>query len=135
MARRATDRLQTLQREADRLASEERSLLGEVRKLEIARLLKAEEVARIDANIADTRTELEATTERIAALDESARVVRPQLRARLVEIYKLGRARYVRLLLGTPDIQRLGQAARAVATRWRSSAASASRRINTRWRS
>jgi murein hydrolase activator len=115
MARRATDRLQALQREADRLASEERSLLGDVRKLEITRLLKAEEVARIDANIVDTRTELDATTARIAALDESARVARPQLRARLVEIYKLGRARYVRLLLGTPDIQRLGQSARAVA--------------------
>jgi hypothetical protein len=48
------------------------------------------------------RDELEATSTRITALDESAAVARPQLRARLVEIYKLGRARYVRLLLATP---------------------------------
>ena len=36
LARRAADRMQTLQREADRLASEERTLLGDLRKLEIA---------------------------------------------------------------------------------------------------
>jgi septal ring factor EnvC (AmiA/AmiB activator) len=115
LARRATDRLQALQREADRLAADERSLLGDLRKLEIQRQLKAEEIKEIDANVAAVRNELEATSERITALDESAAVARPQLRARLVEIYKLGRARYVRLLLATPDVQRLGQAARAVA--------------------
>ncbi len=115
LARRATDRLQALQREADRLASEERTLLGDVRKLEIQRQLKTEEIKQIDANIATVRAELDATAARIAGLDESARVARPLLKARLVEIYKLGRARYVRLLLATSDVQRLGQAARTVA--------------------
>jgi septal ring factor EnvC (AmiA/AmiB activator) len=115
LSRRAADRLQALQREADRLAADERSLLGDLRKLEIERQLKAEEIKEIDANVAAVRDELEATTERITALDETAAVARPQLRARLVEIYKLGHARYVRLLLATPDVQRLGQAARAVA--------------------
>jgi septal ring factor EnvC (AmiA/AmiB activator) len=115
LSRRATDRLQALQREADRLAADERSLLGDLRTLEIQRQLKAEEIKAIDANVAAVRDELVATSERITALDESAAVARPQLRARLVEIYKLGRARYVRLLLATPDVQRLGQAARAVA--------------------
>jgi len=42
LARRATERLQALQREADRLASEERTLLNDVRKLEIERQLRAE---------------------------------------------------------------------------------------------
>jgi len=115
LSRRATDRLQALQREADRLAADERTLLGDMRKLEIQRQLKAEEIKQIDANVTAVRAELDATSERITALDESAAVARPQLRARLVEIYKLGRARYVRLLLATPDAQRLGQAARAVA--------------------
>src|SRR5437879_885382 len=40
LARRATDRLQALQREADRLASEERTLLGDLRKFEVERQLK-----------------------------------------------------------------------------------------------
>src|SRR5712692_6323536 len=44
LARRATERLQALQREADRLASAERTLIGDVRRLEIERQLKAEEL-------------------------------------------------------------------------------------------
>src|SRR5437867_6246320 len=44
LSRRATERLQALQREADRLASEERTIIGDVRKLEIERQLKAEEL-------------------------------------------------------------------------------------------
>jgi hypothetical protein len=39
MARRAGERLQMLQREADRLASDERSLLNELRKLDVDRSL------------------------------------------------------------------------------------------------
>src|SRR5439155_1356078 len=34
---------------------------------------------------------------------------------RLIEIYKLGQARYLRLLLSTPDLRRLGQSTRTVA--------------------
>src|SRR5216683_2943761 len=52
LARRAADRLQALQREADRLASEERTLLGDLRKFEIERQLKTEELKRIDEDAA-----------------------------------------------------------------------------------
>ena len=41
LARRATERLQALQRESDRLASQESTLLGDLRKLEIEREIKA----------------------------------------------------------------------------------------------
>src|SRR5262245_12994551 len=88
LARRATDRLQTLQREAERLASEERTLLGDVRKLEIERQIKTEDIARIDANASSLNAELDATTARIADLEALEQVAGPQLRARLVEIYK-----------------------------------------------
>src|SRR6185312_9011016 len=47
---RATDRLQALQREADRMASDERTLLGDLRKLEIERQLRAEELKRVGAD-------------------------------------------------------------------------------------
>ena len=49
------------------------------------------------------------------ALQASARAELPELQQRLVEIYKLGQARYLRLLLSTPDLRRLGQATRTVA--------------------
>ena len=116
LARRATERLQALQREADRLASEERTLLGELRKLEIERQLRAEELKRLDADAAKVEAELTAT-DRAGAGAADARSARrePELRARLVEIYKLGRARYLRLILSTPDLKQLGQATRTVA--------------------
>jgi septal ring factor EnvC (AmiA/AmiB activator) len=115
MARRAAERLQALQREADRLASEERTLLGDLRKLEIERQIKAEELKRVDADAARVQTELDESSARMEALEASATAEIPELQQRLVEIYKLGRARYLRLLLSTPDIRRLGQSTRTVA--------------------
>src|SRR5262245_54817758 len=47
LSRRAAERLQALQREADRLAADERTLLGDLRKLELDREIKAEELRRI----------------------------------------------------------------------------------------
>ncbi|HKB10291.1 MAG TPA: peptidoglycan DD-metalloendopeptidase family protein [Vicinamibacterales bacterium] len=115
MARRATERLQALQREADRLAAEERSLLNDVRKLEIERQIQTEDVKRVDADAARVQSELDATVARMTSLEQTSRDEAPQLRARLVEIYKLGEARYVRLLLSTPDVRRIGQSTRTVA--------------------
>jgi len=109
-----TDRLQALQREADRLAADERTLLGDVRKLEVERQLRATQVKQIDADMASVQMELDATAERLAALDHLAHAAQPELRARLVEIYKLGGPRYARLLLATADVRRIGQAARTV---------------------
>src|SRR5215471_16275614 len=48
LARRATERLQALQREADRLTSDERTLLGDLRKLEVDRQIKAEELREVE---------------------------------------------------------------------------------------
>lgn len=115
LARRATERLQALQREADRLAAEERTVIGDLRKLEIERQIRAEEVRRVDADAAKVQAALDATAARMAALEESEKKETPRLRARLVEIYKLGQARYVRLLLSTSDVRRLGQSTRTVA--------------------
>jgi septal ring factor EnvC (AmiA/AmiB activator) len=115
LARRATERLQALQREADQLASQEKTLLGELRKLEIERQLRSAEMKRLDADAAKVEAELVATAERMQALQTAERAKRPELQARLVEIYKLGQARYLRLILSTPDLRHLGQATRTVA--------------------
>jgi septal ring factor EnvC (AmiA/AmiB activator) len=115
LARRATERLRALQREADRLASDERTLLGDLRKLEIERQLRAEQLKQVDADAARVQAELDATAARMESLDAAERREQPELRARLIEIYKLGQARYLRLLLSTPDLRRLGQSTRTVA--------------------
>jgi len=115
MARRAGERLQALQREADRLASEERTLLGDLRRLEVDRQLRIEELKQIDRDLAKASTDLEATNARMQTLQQSERASLPELRQRIVEIYKLGEARYLRLLLSTPDLRRFGQATRTVA--------------------
>src|SRR5262249_26574029 len=84
LARRATERLQALQREADRLAAEERSLLNDVKKLEIERQIRAEQLKRVDADAAQVQAELDATVKRADSLEQASRDETPQLRARLV---------------------------------------------------
>jgi septal ring factor EnvC (AmiA/AmiB activator) len=115
LARRATDRLQALQREADRMASDERTLLGDLRKLEIERQIRAEELKQAAADTVKVQAELDSTAARMDGLQKADRTQQPALRKRLVEIYKLGQARYLRMLLATPDLERLGQSTRTVA--------------------
>jgi septal ring factor EnvC (AmiA/AmiB activator) len=115
LAQRTGERLQALQREADRLASEERTLLNELRKLEIERQLKAEQLKQLTADSQKVERELAAINARVASLQQAEASERPALRARLVEIYKLGQARYLRLLLSAPDLRHVGQASRTVA--------------------
>jgi septal ring factor EnvC (AmiA/AmiB activator) len=115
LARQATERMQALQREADRLASEERTILGDLRKLEIERQLATEERRQLDADITKVQTELSATTTVMQTLQRADSAQRPQLRARVVDLYKLGRNPYLRLLLSTTDFRQLGRAARTVA--------------------
>jgi murein hydrolase activator len=112
LAQRATDRLHVLQREADRLASEERTLLGDLRKLEIDRQIKAEELRQIVADSAQVSAELMTNRRRMLDLEQLESSSRPELRARLVDIYKLGQGRYLRLLLSTSDLRQVGQATR-----------------------
>jgi septal ring factor EnvC (AmiA/AmiB activator) len=115
LAKRAGERLVALQREADRLAADERSLLNDLRKLEVDRQIKAEQVKQAGAQVAAVEGDLAAATAKMAALEATEAAERPELSARLVEMYKLGRARYARLLLSTPDLRRIGQASRTVA--------------------
>lgn len=115
LARRAAERMLELQREADALATQERTLLVELRKLEVERQLKAEELTRIGAQAALTARELADTIEKTRHLDEQAETQRSGIRTRLVELYKLGRARYARLLFGVQDLRAIGRAYRLVA--------------------
>jgi murein hydrolase activator len=114
LARRATERLRALQQEADALASQERTLLGDLRKLEVDRQLKVEELRQIAFDSAQVATELSANAQRTRDLERQESSGRPELRGRLVDMYKLGQGRYLRLLLSTTDIRQIGQAARTL---------------------
>ena len=64
MSRRATDRVRALQTEADELASRERTLLGEIRRLEIDRQIKTAELA---GELEAARQRLESSLAELAA--------------------------------------------------------------------
>jgi murein hydrolase activator len=112
LAVRAKARMDALHREADQLASEERTLLGDLRRLELERQIKVEELRQLDADGRDVEGELASIGERMTQLQGERDAALPQLEARLVEIYKLGQARYARLLLSTADARSLGHAVR-----------------------
>ena len=114
-ARRTADRLRALQREADSLAAQERTLLVELRKLEVDRQIAMEQLGRIERDRPTFRQKLDAAEARAAALARAAAEQRPDVEARLVQLYKLGRAGYWRLLLDVDDLRSLGRAYRTAA--------------------
>ena len=114
-ARRANERLVALQREADALARQQRSLLGDLRRFEVERDLRTEQLRQIEADAQKVGRELGNTGNQIAALEEETEASRPLLEARLVELYKLGNAGYVRLLFNVSDLKEVGRAYRMVA--------------------
>lgn len=115
LAARAAERLQALHQEADRLAAEERTLLRDLRRLELERQIKTAELSQIDADAQAAAKELAAIDEEVRRLERQDQAERPELRARVVELYKLGQGRYLRLMLSIADARRLGQASRMVA--------------------
>jgi septal ring factor EnvC (AmiA/AmiB activator) len=115
LQRRAADRLAALQKEAEQLAGQERTLLGDLRKLEIDRQIKVEKLASIERDAAEVTDRLAATTARAKALEAHAEAQRPDVEARLVRLYKLGRAGYWRLLLDVNSLAEIGRAYRTAA--------------------
>lgn len=114
-ARRASERMLALQREADALASQQRSLLGDLRRLDVERNLRTEQLHQAEADARKVGIELGNTGNRIAALEEATESARPVLAARMVELYKLGGAGYVRMLFTVSDAKEVGRAYRMVA--------------------
>jgi septal ring factor EnvC (AmiA/AmiB activator) len=115
MARRAAERLRSLQQEADRLASESRTLVGDLRKLEVQRQIAEEQFRQADAEAAAAAAELDALDRDVRRLEAEDLAERPEIQARMVDLYKLGQGRYLRLLLSTADARQMAQAARMVA--------------------
>ncbi len=112
---RASQRIRALQREAEALVAQESKLLVELRKLELERQIKVEEIAGIDRQRQDTSRQLNASGARAEALRKVADAERPDIEARLGHLYRLGRAGYWRLLLDVDDLRSLGRVYRTAA--------------------
>jgi len=114
-AERASERIRALQREAEALVAQESQLLVELRKLELERQMKIEELASIDGHQQETSKQLNEAVARAEALKKIADADRPDIEARLVHLYRLGRAGYWRLLLDVDDLRSLGRVYRTAA--------------------
>jgi murein hydrolase activator len=112
LTKRIAERLASLRREADDLAKQEKSILTDLRKLEVDRQIKTEELVAVEADLKATEQQLSVTTARASALRQSAESQQPEIDERLVHLYKMGRAGYWRLLLDIEDVQALGRAYR-----------------------
>src|SRR5205823_13729204 len=89
--------------------------LGDLRRLEVDREIKSEELRQIAEDGTRVASDLMANEQRTHDLEAQETSSRPELRSRLVDIYKLGQGRYLRLLLSTSDVRQVGQASRTLA--------------------
>jgi murein hydrolase activator len=112
---RAAERIRQLQREAEALVAQESQLLVELRKMELERQIKVEELASIERQQKETTHQLEDAAARADALQLIAEADRPDVEQRLAQLYKLGRAGYWRLLLDVDDVRSLGRVYRTAA--------------------
>ena len=113
-ADRINQRIGALQREAERLAGESRTLVGDLRKREVDRDLKIEQLRQAQSAREAAELALQQTTDRIAELELQRINQLPSLKTQLVDIYKRGRSGYARLLFSADDMREFARATRAV---------------------
>jgi septal ring factor EnvC (AmiA/AmiB activator) len=114
-AERAANRIRALQAESDRLAAQARTVFGDLRRLELDRAIKQQEVVKTDAELARVTVLRDEALSRLKSLEATRVAETPGVKERLVELSKRGRAGYVQLLLASNDVRAMGRMARGVA--------------------
>ncbi|MET0555872.1 MAG: peptidoglycan DD-metalloendopeptidase family protein [Vicinamibacteria bacterium] len=97
--RRVQQRKTQIERELARLRGQERSLLGEVERLELEVRLRTEELREAMAVLQKANARLEATSREVRVLEKDIAEARPVLAARARALYKMGDLSYLRILL------------------------------------
>ena len=115
-AAQAAARIRELQAEADQLARAAGTLLTELRRLELARQIKSQDVQKADLELAMLAKSQAAMEVRLAQIAAERAATTPLVQERLVEIYKRGRGGYLRLLVQADSLQQLGRLSRGVAS-------------------
>jgi septal ring factor EnvC (AmiA/AmiB activator) len=113
-AQRISERIRALQQEAERLAGESRTLVGDLRQRELDRQIKAEQLKQAEAAMADAQRTLQDSTTRLADLELQRLNQLPDVKAQLVDVYKRGRSGYARFLFSARDVREFARATRAV---------------------
>jgi septal ring factor EnvC (AmiA/AmiB activator) len=108
------DRIRTLQAEADRLAVQARTLLGDLRQLELQRDIAVEQQHAADLAVNQAQLSLSQTTARLSELEQERVAQLPDVKARLVDLYKRGRTGYARLVFDARGLREFARAVRAV---------------------
>ena len=109
---RIDQRIRALQQEAERLAGAARTLLNELRALEVERDLRRNEALQAEAAAAAARAALASTSARLDMLEQERIDQLPVLRAQLVDLYKRGRAGYTTMLFMSDSLREFGRASR-----------------------
>lgn len=112
---RAAARIKSLQAESDRLAAQARTVFGDLRRLELERAIKQQEVLKTEAELARVSMARDNAADHVAVLAATRIADTPGVTERLVELSKRGRAGYVQLLLSANDVRAIGRMARGVA--------------------
>ncbi len=111
---RVDEQLKAMRQEADRLARESRSLLGDVRKLEVERDIRQTEAREAERALAAAKEDVANVSQRLDALEQQRLKGLPDLKAQLVETYKRGRSGHLRLLVSAGGLRDFARATRAV---------------------
>ena len=114
-AERAQRRIRALQAEADRLAAQSRTVFGDLRRLELERVIKQDQLLNAERALVRTTADRDAAATRLKALEATRVAGTPGVAERLVELSKRGRAGYVQLLLASDNVRAMGRMARGVA--------------------
>jgi septal ring factor EnvC (AmiA/AmiB activator) len=112
---RIAARIRALQAESDRIAAQARTVFGDLRRLEIDREIKQQEVTKTELALAQVASERTRTEKQLKALEATRVAQTPGIKERLVELSKHGPAGYVQLLLSSDDVRAIGRMARGVA--------------------
>ena len=115
LSRRVDARVRSLTDEASQLVGRSASLLSELPTLETELERETRRSQDAQAAVRDATADLEATANRLAALEQRRVGELPGLHAGLVELYKQGRGGYARMLLNTKDLKEMTRAIRTVA--------------------
>ena len=97
--RTVQERRKALEKDLVRLRGQEKSLLGDVERLEVEVRLRGEELREIQIGLQRTQEQMDATVRRVKEVEAQVERERPVLAARARSLYKLGELSYLRLLL------------------------------------
>jgi murein hydrolase activator len=108
------DRLRLLKAESDGLHNQQRTLLVELRRLDLDRQMKAAQIEETESTIGGLEVSLADKQARIAQTEAALAAAKPAIRDRILRIHKLGRLGYTRLLLDIDDVRTFKRTARVV---------------------